>query len=220
MSQIAFYCGWYEENANGPFTQKNVEFLPGAFAYHLHSYSAAELRSPTNHWVGPLLAKGATCTMGCVDEPYLSCTPDVAVFCARFILQGFSFGEAAYASQNALSWQITIIGDPLYRPFAKPAPELHQELERQHSKMLEWSFLRLVNLNLVQGHRPNELAIFLEELPITKQSAVLTEKLADLYAAQGKPSSALETYEKALKLDPSPLQARRIQQNLTGISKH
>jgi tetratricopeptide (TPR) repeat protein len=35
---------------------------------------------------------------------------------------------------------------------------------------------------------------------------VLTEKLADLYAAQGKPSSAIDTYQRALKLNPSPQQ--------------
>ncbi len=85
MSQIAIYIGWYDGNVSGPFTQPAVEFMPGAFAYHLHSYSAATLRSTNQNWAGPLLAKGATITMGCVDEPYLSGTPDVAVFTARLI---------------------------------------------------------------------------------------------------------------------------------------
>ena len=40
MSQIALYAGWYERNASGPFAQPKVEFMPGAFAYHLHSFSA------------------------------------------------------------------------------------------------------------------------------------------------------------------------------------
>src|SRR5689334_3507560 len=82
-----------------PTTRPAVEFVPGAFAYHLHSFSAASLRSTTRNWVGPLLAKGATITMGCVDEPYLSGTPDVAVFVSRLIFFGFTFGQAAYASQ-------------------------------------------------------------------------------------------------------------------------
>ncbi len=80
MSQIALYLGWYDANASGPFAQPTVEFMPGAFAYHLHSYSAGTLRSTSQYWVGPLLAKGATITMGCVAEPYLSGTPDVADF--------------------------------------------------------------------------------------------------------------------------------------------
>ena len=40
MSQIAIYCGWYDGNVSGPFALPRVEFMPGAFAYHLHSFSA------------------------------------------------------------------------------------------------------------------------------------------------------------------------------------
>ena len=80
MSQIALYAGWYTGDADGPFSLPKVEFMPGAFAYHLHSFSASTLRSTTANWCGPLLAKGATCTMGCVYEPYLSFTPNVALF--------------------------------------------------------------------------------------------------------------------------------------------
>jgi tetratricopeptide (TPR) repeat protein len=39
---------------------------------------------------------------------------------------------------------------------------------------------------------------------------VLSEKLGDLYAAQGKPSSAVYTYRHALQLDPSPQQRIRL----------
>ncbi len=45
-------------NASGPFTLPKVEFMPGAFAYHLHSFSAFTIRSTTRNWCGPLLAKG------------------------------------------------------------------------------------------------------------------------------------------------------------------
>ena len=85
MSQIAIYCGWYDANVSGPFALPKVEFMPGAFAYHLHSYSASTLRSTNQNWAGPLLAKGATCTMGCVYEPYLPATPNLTVFLARWI---------------------------------------------------------------------------------------------------------------------------------------
>lgn len=214
MSQTAFYCGWYAENANGPFANKDVEFMPGAFAYHLHSFSASTIRSTTQRWVGPLLAKGATCTMGSVDEPYLSGTPNVAVFCSRLIYSGFSFGEAAYASQIVLSWQTTVVGDPLYRPYGKPAEVLHAELARRNSPYVAWSLLRLVNLNLIQGKRAEDMSNFLEQLDLTRQSAVLTEKLAELYSTEGKPASAIEMYERALKLSPSPLQRIRLRLTL------
>jgi len=210
MSQIAVYCGWYEDNASGPFAQKDVEFLPGAFAYHLHSYSAATIRSTTEHWVGPLLAKGATATMGAVDEPFIIGTPDVSVFCARWIVQGFTYGEAAYASLAVLSWQTTVIGDPLYRPFGKSLQALLDEQQKTHAKSLDWTYVRAVNVNLFHGKSLAEMSFFLQSLPLTMQSAVLSEKLADLYNAEGKPASTVEMYENALKLPTSPLQRVRI----------
>ena len=214
MSQIAFYAGWYDEHVSGPFTRPKVEFMPGAFGYHLHSASAGVVRTTTRQWVGPLLAKGVTATMGCVDEPFLTGTPDIGAFFARFTVYGFSFGEAAYAAQNVLSWQTTVIGDPLYRPFARNPQELHQELEQRHSKLIEWSHLGVVNLNLVKKFPMADVVNYLEQLELTKQSAVLTEKLGDLYAAQGKPSSSAHAYQQALKLDPSPQQRIRLMQTL------
>lgn len=214
MSQIAFYAGWYREHVFGPFTLPNVEFMPGAFAYHIHSFSAVSLRTTTRAWVGPLLAKGATCTMGCVDEPYLAATPDVGVFVGRLVFYGFSFGEAAYACQPVLSWQTTVVGDPLYRPFGKDPQQLHEELQKRHSPMLAWSYVRLANLNLARGSSLAEVVNFLENLDVAKESAVLKEKLADLYTALGKPSSAVFTYQQALKLDPSPQQRIRLRLTL------
>ena len=214
MDHIALYMGWYDLNVSGPFTQPNVEFMPGAFAYHLHSTSAESLRTTTLHWVGPLLAKGATISMGCVHEPFLGGTPDLAAFAARFIYYGFTFGEAAYASQPALSWQTTVVGDPLYRPFGKDADRLHRELAMRHSPLLEWSYLRLVNLNLAFGKPVASVTELLEQLDLTKKSAVLSEKLGDLYSAEGKPSSAVFEYLRALDLAPSPQQRIRLRLTL------
>ena len=214
MSQIAIYCGWYDGNVSGPFALPKVEFMPGAFAYHLHSASAASLRTTNQYWAGPLLAKGATCTMGCVYEPYLSCTPNVAAFLARLIVGGFTFGEAAWAAQPALSWQTTVVGDPLYRPFGREQSVLHAELARTHNPLIEWSYLRIVDLGLVHGASVAQLAAFLETIPATTNSAVLTEKLADFYEMRGKPSSAIETFQRALILNPSPEQRIRIRLTL------
>jgi uncharacterized protein (TIGR03790 family) len=213
MSSIAIYCGWYDGDVSGPFTLPNVEFMPGAIAYHLHSFSAATIRSATQKWCGPLLAKGATCTMGCVNEPYLLFTPNIAEF---FLLlgSGYTFGEAAWAAQPALSWQTTVIGDPLYRPFGKPPQFLHAQLLRRDSPLLEWSYLQLANMGLAHGARVAEVADMIDNLPMTANSAVLTEKLADLCEAQGKPSSAIEFYGRALKLNPSPEQLIRLRLTL------
>lgn len=213
MSQIAVYAGWYDSDVSGPFTLPNVEFMPGAFAYHLHSFSAETLRSSTAHWCGPLLAKGATCTMGCVYEPYLQFTPNIAIF-LEALGNGYTFGEAAWASQSVLSWQTTVIGDPLYHPFNEPPAALHARLAHARSPYLEWSFERLINLDLVHGAPEAQLDKFLESLPATSQSAVLTEKLAELDDALGKPASAIDTWQNALKLNPSQQQRVRIRRTL------
>jgi uncharacterized protein (TIGR03790 family) len=213
MSQIAIYCGWYDSDASGPFALPKVEFMPGAFAYHLHSFSASTIRSTTRCWCGPLVAKGATCTMGCVNEPYLGATPNVAVFLQTFG-RGYTFGEAAWAAQPVLSWQTTVIGDPLYRPFGKSPQKLHAELSRAHNPLDEWSYLRLVDLGLAHGARLTEISGILENLDAATNSAVLTEKLADLYETQGKPSSAILTWQNALKLNPSPQQRIRLRLTL------
>jgi uncharacterized protein (TIGR03790 family) len=217
MSQIAFYCGWYDEHASGPFAQPTVEFMPGAFAYHLHSFSASTIRSTTQRWVGPLLAKGAAATMGCVDEPFISGTPDVSIFAGRWIVMGFTYGEAAYACQETLSWQTTVIGDPLYQPFAKSLQKLVDEQQETHSKWLEWSYERAVNIGMLNGKRPADIAAFLQSLPLTKESPVLSEKLGDLYFAIGKPASAIEAYENCVKNAPSRLQRVRVRQYLANV---
>jgi uncharacterized protein (TIGR03790 family) len=210
MSQIALYAGWYDANASGPFARPNVEFMPGAFAYHLQSFSAQTLRSTTEHWCGPLLAAGATATMGSIDEPFLDGTPNVEIFFAGWLPGGFTFGEAAYASQRVVSWQTTVIGDPLYRPFGKTPRAQHEALERRHSKLLEWADLRMVDEGLVLGATPGEMVQYLQKPGVPEDSAVLAEKLAELYHKEGQDELSIESLRRALKLDPTPQQEVRL----------
>jgi len=210
MSQVALYAGWYDQAVSGPFTRPTVEFMPGAFAYHLYSFGAATIRSTNNSWVGTLLQKGATCTMGAVDEPYLSFTPDISVFVGVFTLGGYTFGEAAYAAQRFLSWQTAIIGDPLYRPGGKDLRVLHGELEKRQSKLLEWSHLLVINRNAAMGSNPVELSSYIESIPFHRQSAVLTEKVSDLYWTRKSIGDSVDTTEVALNRGPSPQQRIRL----------
>lgn len=118
----ALYFGWYAGDVTGPFTLPGFRFPPGAIALHIHSYSAATLRSPTQGWTGPFVARGATATVGNVHEPYLQFTHRPHLF-VRALAKGATLAEAAYFSLNVLSWQAVLLGDPLYRPFPKePAP--------------------------------------------------------------------------------------------------
>ncbi len=152
--------------------------------------------------------------MGCVAEPYLIGTPDISTFVARLVYSGFTFGEAACACQLWLSWQTTVVGDPLYRPFGRNPDEFQIEMERTQSPWREWGYLRLINLNYANGKPLEQCIAFLEQLEIAKHSAVLQERLAEFYGLQGKPSSAAHAYEQALTLDPSPQQRLRLRLEL------
>lgn len=114
------YFGWYTEHVEGPFTLPGFRFPPGAIALHIHSFSAATLRSNSAGWTGPLVARGVTATVGNVHEPYLELTHQPHLF-LRALVSGETLVDAAYFSLQALSWQAILIGDPLFRPFARKA---------------------------------------------------------------------------------------------------
>lgn len=227
MSHIAFYAGWYDAAVSGPFRVPPVEFMPGAFAYHLHSFSARQLRTRESGWAGPLLGQGATATVGYVEEPYLAGTLDVATFAARWVTAGWTYGEAVYAALPALSWQTTVLGDPLYRPFGR-APgahlgqrfrDLHFHLVAQASPLLEWSHLHVVNLGL--GGRadipPQEIVDYLQQSASDLKSPVLAEKLGDVMWASGRPQPAITAYRQALEYGGSRQQRVRILLELAEV---
>jgi len=81
---------------------------------------------------------------------------------------------------------------------------------RTHNPLIEWSYLRVVNGGLVRGAPGNQFVNFLENIPATTNSAVLTEKLADFYEMIGKPSTSISTYQLALTRNPSPEQRIRL----------
>jgi uncharacterized protein (TIGR03790 family) len=129
VTDAAVYFGWYAGSVDGPFADAAFQFRPGAIAVHLHSFSAATLRSTTANWCGPLLTRGAAATLGNVYEPYLSLTANFDVFQDR-LMAGFTLAESGWMSQRALSWMGVVVGDPLYRPYAtwrtvntSPAPD-------------------------------------------------------------------------------------------------
>ncbi len=116
MTRAALYYGWYTPNVAGPFARPDFHFPRGAVAVHIHSYSAATLRNPAGNWCAPLIAAGAAATVGNVYEPYLTFTPQLDILNER-LLSGFTFAESAWMSERVTSWQTTMVGDPLYRPF-------------------------------------------------------------------------------------------------------
>ncbi|MFH1370593.1 MAG: TIGR03790 family protein [Planctomycetota bacterium] len=114
--QTAIYCGWYSlKNYVDAF-----DFVEGAIGFHVASFEAADLRDPNSpQWCPAMLVDGITATLGAVNEPYLHAFPNPADFFSE-LLNGYCLVEAFYRTQPFCSWQMVLIGDPLYTPFKKP----------------------------------------------------------------------------------------------------
>jgi uncharacterized protein (TIGR03790 family) len=111
--QTAVYCGWYS-------LRKYVDafdFVEGAVGFHIASFEAQKLRDPNSStWCAAMLRDGITATLGAVDEPYLHAFPEPKAFFAE-LFEGGCLVEAYYRTKPFNSWQLVLIGDPLYRPF-------------------------------------------------------------------------------------------------------
>lgn len=214
LSQVGIYVGWYSAGVDGPFALPEVEFMPGAIAYHLHSFNGHAPRNPTASWVGPLLARGATVTFGTVSEPYLEFTPNPHVFLELLAAGEFTVGEASLAAVPFLSWVNVFYGDPLFTPFRR---DLTREETRQAavgSPSLPWTVLRKANFLQQNGTKPIELAESLAKYPPTTTNAVLAEKTASLFAESSRIKLAVQWAHTALAHQPSPQQRTRILLNL------
>ncbi len=196
MAEAAYYMGWYTEHAKGPFMQEGFSFQPGALAYHIHSSSASTIRSTDRQWVGPLIDRGAAATMGAVHEPYLRMTVNIDIFTDR-LCSGYTFGESAYMALPSLSWQMTVVGDPLYKPFKYSLETQIEHLEKDRIIHRDWAYNRRVNQLVRQGRFNIALDYCRQKIEQTR-SPVLREKLADLYAMNNLFEEAFVQYEAIL----------------------
>lgn len=112
----ALYCGWYS-------LAKYVDafdWAPGAVAYHMASAEARTLRDEKSQvWCKKMLEDGVAATIGPVYEPYLIAFPRPNDFFELLVQGDLTLVECYYRTQPFNSWMMTLIGDPLYRPFAK-----------------------------------------------------------------------------------------------------
>ncbi len=197
MEHAVLYMGWYEEHVTGPFTRGDFRFQPGALAYHIHSSSAVSLRKADRYWAAPLLAKGAVATMGAVSEPFLQYTPNLQVLSER-LAHGYSFGDAVHMANSVLSWQIAVIGDPLFRPFRYSVAEQLEHLKEDERPEIEWAHIRHANLLIQQG-RFNVALSYLRARLREGESLVIRERLGDLYALNELYGDAGKQYEKVIE---------------------
>jgi uncharacterized protein (TIGR03790 family) len=111
--RTALYCGWYS-------LTKYIDafdFVDGAIGYHIASFEAVSLRDTnSSQWCPAMLRDGITATLGPVAEPYLHSFPEPKAFFTE-LYKGECLVEAYYHTKPFNSWQLLLIGDPLYRPF-------------------------------------------------------------------------------------------------------
>ncbi|MGB0745252.1 MAG: hypothetical protein ACPGSB_12070, partial [Opitutales bacterium] len=117
------YLHSYGVNHNGNNAQLRdylatyaLQLPPGATFSAYESYGAAGLGGLSNRGqaqVEEWLSAGGTFATGPVWEPFVFGIARSEVFLNRFMNDGFTFVEAAWASILQLSWQTVVIGDPL-----------------------------------------------------------------------------------------------------------
>lgn len=112
--QAALYCGWYSLKKY----VDSFEWLPGSVGYHIASGECTTLKKKGSQvWCKRMLEEGAAGTIGPVREPYVQAFPIPDLF-FKFLTDGYYTLAESYALSNPFwSWQMVLIGDPLYRPF-------------------------------------------------------------------------------------------------------
>ena len=111
----ALYCGWY---SLGHYVNA-FTWVRGAIGYHIASAECTTLRQPGSQvWCKRMLEEGMAATIGPVYEPYIQAFPLPDLF-FQILTEGYlSLAEAYLVTLPFLSWQMVLIGDPLYKPFA------------------------------------------------------------------------------------------------------
>jgi uncharacterized protein (TIGR03790 family) len=200
MTHAAAYFGWYSDTVSGPFIYPGFRFERGAIAAHLHSFSASTLRDPKKSWCAPLIACGATATLGNVYEPYLGLTTAFDVFFDR-LCAGFTFAESCYMAQRFLSWMPTFVGDPLYRPFANTgAPDANSKNE--------WDAYR-IGARAWYEQGPDAGTKLLKASAQKFSSGVLMEGLGLLQLSANDAANAVNSFDQAISLYRNPSDAIR-----------
>ena len=112
--EAALYCGWY---SLGKYVDA-FDWQRGAVGYHIASSECTTLKKTGSEvWCKRMLEEGVAATIGPVAEPYVQGFPLPELFFG-FLLDGYyTLAESYFLSLPYLSWQMVLIGDPLYRPF-------------------------------------------------------------------------------------------------------
>ena len=113
--ETALYCGWYS-------LSKYVDaftWVPGAVGFHIASGECSTLKRENSQvWCKRMIEEGVAATVGPVYEPYVQAFPLPDIFFNKLTEGYLTLGEVYLISLPFLSWQMVLIGDPLYQPFS------------------------------------------------------------------------------------------------------
>ncbi len=113
--RAALYCGWYRL---GHYVDA-FSWVRGAIGYHIASAECTTLKQQGSQvWCKRMLEEGIAATIGPVYEPYVQAFPLPDLFFQTLAEGYLSLAESYLISLPFLSWQMVLIGDPLYLPFA------------------------------------------------------------------------------------------------------
>jgi len=131
-SNLLAYCSWGSNDHQAPHDSRllNLSFVPGSRATTFEP-NAVTLNHVyvTDYWhIGDLIHNGLTGAAAYVNE--IDCAhvadPDMLIMTCDWVL-----AEAIYMSLHWLSWQITVIGDPLcptMQTFEEPPSSVEESL--------------------------------------------------------------------------------------------
>lgn len=120
----ALYNGWY---SLGKYVDA-FDWVQGAVGFHVASGECTTLKKEGSRvWCKAMLEDGVAATVGPVAEPYLQSFPSPEIFFGCLV-QGRNELAECYAMANPFwSWQMVLIGDPLYRPFKQHRARLQAQ---------------------------------------------------------------------------------------------
>ena len=113
-NDVALYCGWYSVGNYVP----SCRFNAGAVGFHVASVELTSLRDQNQkQWARNLINDHVVATLGPVAEPYLHSFPRADDFFSLLLTGKLTLAEVYWQTQPLTSWMMTLIGDPLYRPY-------------------------------------------------------------------------------------------------------
>ena len=116
----ALYCGWYSLAKYVPA----FNWRKGAIGFHIASSECSTLKSKGSQvWCKRMLEEGVAATLGPTSEPYVQAFPIPEIFFGLLLDGRLGLAECYALSNPFWSWQMVLIGDPLYKPFGRVSGE-------------------------------------------------------------------------------------------------